>query len=152
MKLTTMCYVKNDGKTLMLYRNKKLNDVHEGKWVGLGGKMELGESPEDCIIREVKEESGLTIKRPVLRGILTFPKFKDDEDWYMFLYTANEFEGELTESDEGDLEWIEDNLVNELNMWEGDRVFLSWLSKNKLFSGKLIYDDGKLVKEEVVFY
>lgn len=152
LKLTTICYIKKDNKTLMLHRVKRKNDVHYGKWVGLGGKMEQGETPEECIIREVKEESRLTIDKPLLRGILTFPKFKDGEDWYMFLFTADEFKGEIVEGDEGTLEWVNDSEVLNLNLWEGDKLFLRWMEEGKFFSGKHVYENGELVESSVVFY
>ena len=148
----TLCYLKKDGKTLMLHRVKKENDIHEGKWNGLGGKIEKGETPEECIIREVKEESGLKIKNPVLKGILTFPAFDGIEDWYVFVFVATEFEGELIDSPEGNLEWIDDDKLTSLNLWEGDKIFLKWLNQDKCFSGKFVYKNGKLVSYEVNFY
>lgn len=152
MKVATLCYIKNEGKTLMLHRVKKENDMHMGKWNGLGGKLEEGETPEECVIREVREESGLGIKNPRLRGVLTFPKFSKDEDWYAFVFTANEFEGELIDSREGILKWIDDCHVLNLNLWEGDKIFLKWLEQDKFFSGKFVYVDGKLQEHNVVFY
>lgn len=152
MKLTTLCYMKRSGKTLMLHRIRKPNDIHEGKWNGLGGHIEPGETPEECVIREVYEESGLTLKNPRLKGILTFPLFDGIEDEYTFLYTADEFEGELIDCSEGVLEWIDDSKVPDLNLWEGDRLFLEWLEDGRLFSGKLTYLDGKLTEHKVVFY
>lgn len=149
MKLSTLCYVKNDHKTLMLHRVKKENDIHEGKWVGLGGKVENGESPEECAIREVKEESGLLINAPVLKGVLTFPKFKNQEDWYVFLYVAYSFSGELSECDEGILKWIDDSALFELNLWEGDQIFLKYLEKEGIFSGKFVYEEKKLIKSQM---
>ena len=97
MKLATLCYVinKTDNSTLMIHRVKKENDYHEGKWNGLGGKFENGESPEECAIREVKEESGLDIKNPKLHGFISFPMFDGVEDWYVFVFTATEFDGEM---------------------------------------------------------
>lgn len=144
MKLGTLCYIEKDGKTLMLHRNKKENDIHEGKWIGLGGKLEAGESPEECVLREVEEESGLILKDPTLRGVLTFPNFKG-HDWYVFLYTATEFEGNLIESPEGDLHWIATKSLLDLHISEGDRLFLSWLREKKMFSAKFIYDGDDLV-------
>ena len=146
MKLGTLCYIEKDEKILLLKRNKKENDVHEGKWIGLGGKIEQGESPAECIIREVKEESGLNIMNPKLRGILTFPKFKDNIDWYVFLYTANEFTGKLIDSPEGHLEWIDKDKVLKMPTWEGDLVFLDMLLKDeKNFEIKFEYNsEGKL--------
>lgn len=152
MKLATLCYVRNNGKTLMLYRNKKENDYHEGKWNGLGGKFEQGETPEECAIREVKEECGLTIKNPTLKGIITFPMFDTVEDWYVFLFVINEFEGELIDSPEGKLEWIDDDKLNALNLWDGDKIFIPWLSGDKFFSAKFNYEDGKYIDHTVVFY
>ena len=137
MKLTTICYIEKDDKTLMLYRNKKKDDIHEGKYVGVGGKFEQGETPEECVIREVKEETGLTLKSLSYKGLITFPKFKDEEDWYMFLYFSDEFEGELSEKDlndckEGNLIWVDNDKIFDLNMWEGDRLFLNWAKTGKL--------------------
>jgi 8-oxo-dGTP diphosphatase len=152
MRLSTLCYVKKNGKTLMLHRVKKQNDVHEGKWNGLGGKLEQGETPEECVIREVQEESGLIITKPQLRGMLTFPLFSNCEDEYTFLFIATEFEGELIDSPEGNLEWIEDSKVLSLNLWDGDWLFLEWMGKDRFFSGKMIYENGHLVDHHVTFY
>ncbi len=145
MKLATLCYVQHAGQTLMLHRVKKADDVHEGKWNGLGGKFEPGETPEACVIREIKEESGLLIRNPELRGILTFPGFAKDEDWYVFVFTASDFTGELIESVEGKLEWIDDSRLTGLNLWEGDLHFLKWIEEDKFFSASFTYKDGRLV-------
>mgnify|MGYP003377192534 CR=1 FL=1 len=104
--------------TLMLHRIKRANDMHQGKWNGLGGKFEPGESPEACAIREVYEESGLRIRRPELRGILTFPDFRAGEDWYAFVFVAQDFHGELIDSAEGVLQWIDDADLLDLPLWE----------------------------------
>lgn len=152
MKLSTICYITKDSKTLMLHRVKKENDVHKDRWIGLGGKIEDGETPEECIIREVREESGLIIENPQLRAVLTFPKFKDAEDWYVFLYTADKFTGELQECDEGVLQWIANEKVFDLNISEGDKLFLSWLKKYQMFSGKFVYENGKLVYHSLVVH
>ncbi|MBI1977389.1 MAG: 8-oxo-dGTP diphosphatase [Candidatus Omnitrophica bacterium] len=158
MKLATLCYIKKDNKTLMMNRNKRAGDIHGGKWNGLGGKIRLGETPEECVIREVKEESGLTIQNPSLRGILAFPAFKDEEDWYVYVYVATEFVGAIhelplqTDSPEGKLEWIEDDQVSKLPLWEGDPIFLKWLDEGRFFSGKFVYQDGKLINYDVVFH
>jgi len=136
----------------MLHRVKKENDMHEGKWNGLGGKLEPGETPEECVIREVKEESGLEIKNPRLNGFITFPAFSKFEDWYVFLFTADEFTGTLIESPEGSLEWIEDEHISTLHLWEGDKIFLKWLANDAFFSAKFIYIDGKLKNHQVTFY
>ncbi len=152
MKLATLCYVKKDGKTLMLYRNKKKNDYHEGKWNGLGGKFEQGETPEECAIREVKEESGLLATSLKLKGFITFPMFDGKDDWYVFLFVIDEFQGDLIESPEGELKWIPDEDLLKLNLWEGDRIFIPWLLGEKFFSAKFTYNDGTFVDYEVNFY
>ena len=126
--------------------------MHQGKWNGLGGKLNPGESPEDCVIREVREESGLTISDPLLKGFLTFPRFANDEDWYAFVFVARKIEGQLIESEEGVLEWIDDDLLLNLDLWEGDLIFLPWLERPGIFSGKFIYRDGKLVEHKAIFY
>ncbi|MEQ1918901.1 MAG: 8-oxo-dGTP diphosphatase [Elusimicrobiota bacterium] len=148
----TLCYVRSGGRTLMMHRNKKEGDVHRGKWNGLGGKLDAGESPEECVIRELREESGLTIIEPRLRGVLTFPAFKNGEDWLVFVYTATRFEGSLGACAEGDLEWVEDARLMTLPLWEGDLIFLPWLDQEKFFSGKFSYVDGRLARHEVSFY
>jgi len=152
MRLHTLCYLKRDGKTLMVHRVKKANDVHQGKWNGLGGKLEAGETPEECAIREIREESGLAARNPQLKGFLTFPSFANEEDWYAFVFVVREFEGELIDSPEGRLKWIPDEQVLELNLWEGDRIFLPWLERPGFFSGKFAYKDGVLREHGVVFY
>lgn len=152
MILATLCYIKDNGKTLMIYRNKKPNDIHAGKWNGLGGKFEPGESPEECVAREVLEESGLQIHKPRLYGPLMFPSFKGD-DWYVFVFTAREFSGELTiNSPEGRLEWIPDEQLTSLNSWESDQIFFPWLDKENFFSAKFIYQGDEMQSYEVSFH
>lgn len=152
MILATLCYIKHDSHTLMVFRNKKPNDMHAGKWNGLGGKFEPGESPEECIIREVREESGLEIRNPKLHGLLMFPNFKG-ADWYVFVFTAREFSGELVASSpEGKLEWIPDEKLTSLNLWESDQIFFPWLEKEKFFSAKFIYDGDQMQDYEVIFH
>jgi 8-oxo-dGTP diphosphatase len=136
----------------MLHRIKKKHDIHEGKWNGLGGKLEKGETPEECVIREVKEESGLTIIEPRLRGFITFPDFDGKNDWYVYVFTAGKFEGDLIESDEGKLEWIPEPELLKLNLWEGDKIFLDWLLEDRFFSAKFNYENGEFVDYKVVFY
>jgi len=152
MKLATLCYVQKDDKTLMLYRNKKENDYHEGKWNGLGGKFELGESPEDCAIREIKEEAGLSVKNLIMKGFITFPLFDGKDDWHVFLFVIDKFEGELIDSAEGELEWIDNDKLSEINLWEGDKIFIPWLFEDKFFSAKFNYENGKFKDYEVNFY
>ena len=151
MILATLCYLHHNGHTLMLHRVKKQNDMHAGKWNGLGGKFEPGETPEECVIREVREESGLTIRDPKFVGLLMFPHFKGD-DWYVFTFTATEFEGELIDSDEGRLQWIPDAEVESLNRWESDHIFLPWIREGKFFSAKFVYEGDEMKRYEVVFH
>lgn len=152
MKLATLCYVRHGQQTLMVHRVKKANDMHQGKWNGLGGKLEPGESPEDCARREILEESGLEVKDLTWKGILTFPGFSNDEDWYAFVFVATVRDGALIESPEGDLRWIDNGKLLELNLWEGDQIFLPWLDRPGMFSGKFTYSDGRLVNHSVMFY
>ena len=154
MKLATLCYVtdKNKNATLMIHRVKKQNDYHEGKWNGLGGKFDPGESPEECAIREIEEESGLKVKSVTMKGFITFPLFDGKEDWYVFLFTANEFEGKLIDSPEGHLEWIPNEKLIQINLWEGDKFFIPWLFEDRFFSAKFNYDAGKFVDYTVNFY
>lgn len=154
MKLATLCYVidKANDSVLMLHRIKKENDYHEGKWNGLGGKFEISETPEECVIREIREESGLSIVDPKLCGLITFPLFDEIDDWYVFLFTADKFSGSLIDSDEGRLEWIKKENLLELNLWEGDKTFIPWLFQDKFFSAKFSYQDKKLKEYTVNFY
>lgn len=152
MKLATLCYVRKDGKTLMVHRNKKANDMHQGKWNGLGGKLEPGETPEECCIRELYEETGLIVRNPQLKGLITFPGFSNDEDWYTFLFVITDFDGQLIDSPEGELEWVEDARLLELNLWEGDRIFIPWLEQPGFFSAKFVYKDNIFINHEETFY
>ena len=142
MRLTTLCYIERNGCYLMLNRNKKANDENAGKWIGVGGHMEENESPEECALREIKEETGLTVKDLRLRGILTFIL----PDWgneLTFLYTARAETEEVTPCAEGTLAWIPLEKISDLPLWEGDRVFLPLLqSRQDCFSLKLIYAPG----------
>jgi 8-oxo-dGTP diphosphatase len=151
MKLATLCYVKHNLHTLMIHRVKKANDIHEGKWNGLGGKLEPGESPEQCVIREVCEESGLEIRHPRYHGLLIFADFKQD-DWYVWVFTADEFSGELTESTEGHLHWIPDEEITALPLWPSDLIFLPWLEKGKIFSARFQYHGDEMLGHDVTFY
>ncbi len=154
MKLATLCYItdKNRNSTLMLHRIKKENDYHQGKWNGLGGKLNEGESPEECAIREIKEESGLVVKNPLLKGFLTFPNFDGVDNWYVFVFTFNQFEGKLIDSPEGKLEWISNDRLTSLNLWEGDKIFLEWVFQEKIFSAKFNYENGNFLDYSVNFY
>lgn len=143
--LTTLCYIEKDEKYLMLHRISKKNDVNKDKWIGVGGHFEEAESPEECLLREVREETGLTLKSWRFRGIVTFAA----EDWpveYMCLYTADAFEGELKECDEGTLEWVPKAELMRLNLWEGDKLFLRLLAGDApFFSMKLKYRGDELI-------
>lgn len=144
MRLTTLCYIECGGKILMLCRNKKKNDANEGKWIGVGGGFEKNESPEECLCREVLEETGLTLSYWRFRGIVTFVSDKYETE-YMHLFTADGFSGKLSECPEGELAWIPVEKIEELPLWEGDRVFLRLLRKNEpFFSLKLSYTGDKL--------
>lgn len=149
MKLTTLCYIERNNQYLMLHRTKKEHDANEGKWIGVGGKFEQNETPEECLIREVKEETGLTLKKYKLRGFITFVSDKWETE-YMFLYIATEYEGELSECDEGELAWVDKKDVLNLNLWEGDRIILRLLIQEaEMFSLKLRYEGEKLVEHRL---
>jgi len=152
IQVATLCYLRQAGRSLMLHRNKKANDVHEGKWNGLGGKVQAGETPEECAQREIEEESGLRALDLDLRGVITFPLFSHGKDWYVFVFIVREFEGDLIDSPEGDLAWIPDDEVLKLNLWEGDRIFLPWLDGPDFFSARFNYIDGRLQSHTVAFY
>ncbi|MBQ6829551.1 MAG: 8-oxo-dGTP diphosphatase [Clostridia bacterium] len=141
---SVVCYIERDGQYLMLNRNKKKNDLNGGKWIGVGGKLEAGEAPEEALLREVKEETGLTLTRYTRRGLVTF--CSGDFTEYMFVYTADAFDGTLTVCDEGDLHWINKTDVLSLPLWEGDKRFLTLLAEDApYFSLKLVYDGDDLV-------
>lgn len=139
-KMTTLCYIEKDDKYLMLHRISKKNDINKDKWIGIGGHFEEGESPEDCLLREALEETGLTLTSFKFRGIVTFCS-EDYPVEYMCLYTADGFTGELKECEEGKLEWVEKTRIEELKLWDGDLLFLDLLQRDvPFFSLKLCYD------------
>ena len=143
---TTLCYIEREGQYLMLHRVKKENDVNQDKWVGIGGKFEDKESPEECLVREVREETGLTVTRWQYRGIVTFVSDRWETE-YMHLFTADEFTGQLKECDEGVLEWIDWKRMLELPIWTGDKIFLDLLAREvPFFSLKLSYEGDTLVQ------
>ena len=136
-----------------MHRNARSEDMHFGKWNAPGGKVEPGETPGECAVREVFEETALTVRDPRMRGVLTFPAFDDEEDWYVFVFTAEKFSGDLKQScHEGDLFWIEDVDLMELPLWEGDRIFMKWLDADRFFSGKFVYSTSGYESHSVVFY
>ncbi len=146
MRLTTLCYIERGGKYLMLYRNKKKNDANQGKWIGVGGGFSENESPEECLCREVFEETGLTLSSWRFRGIVTFVSDRYETE-YMHLFTADGFSGEPGECPEGELAWIPAEEIEKLPLWEGDRVFLRLLRENEpFFSLKLSYTGDRLSK------
>ncbi len=146
-ELTTLCYIEKDDKYLMLHRVKKDHDINKDKWIGIGGHFEQDESPEECLLREAREETGLILKSYRMRGIVTFIS-GDGCTEYMSLYTADDFTGEIGECNEGTLEWIEKTRVYDLNIWEGDKIFFRLLEEDRgFFSLKLVYDGhGNLIE------
>lgn len=143
-QLTTLCYLEQNNSYLMLHRITKKNDINHDKWIGVGGHFEFQESPEDCLKREVKEETGLTLNSFSFRGIVTFVSDNDEAE-YMHLYTSDNFSGEIIECDEGKLEWVPFEKINSLSLWEGDKIFLRLLKeKVPFFSLKLVYKNGTL--------
>lgn len=152
-QLTTLCYIEKDDAYLMLHRISKKNDVNKDKWIGVGGHFEPGESPEDCLLREVYEETGLTLTSWRYRGIVTFI-FEDNPAEYMSLYTADGFEGSVTnadgsmkECDEGILAWVKKSELGRLNLWEGDKIFFDLLAREEpFFSLKLTYQGDRLLE------
>ena len=145
MNFTTLCYIEKENKYLMLHRTSKKKDGNKDKWIGVGGHFEKGESPEECLLREVKEETGLELTSYQFRGIVTF--ISDEwPDEYMCLYTADRYTGDIGNCDEGELVWVEKAKIMDLNIWEGDKIFLKLLTENQpFFSLKLEYKGDKLV-------
>lgn len=151
--MTTLCYIEKEGKYLMLHRVKKYHDINAGKWIGVGGHVENGETPEECLLREVKEETGLTLTAYRLRGLVTFLSDVCEPE-LMCVFTADAFDGELIECDEGELAWVEKSDVLGLPTWEGDRVFLERLlsGNERFFSIKLRYEGDRLVEKKITDY
>lgn len=146
MKMTSLCYIEDDEKYLMLHRVKKENDENRDKWIGIGGKFEEGESPEECALREIKEETGIDVFDLKYRGIVTFVSNIYPTE-YMHLFKATDFDGDIKECDEGNLEWILKKDLLSLNLWEGDKIFLKLLDEEiPFFSLKLVYDKDVLKK------
>lgn len=150
MKQTTLCYIERDGKYLMLHRIKKANDASHDKWIGVGGKSEKDESPDECMLREAKEETGLDITQWQYRGIVTFIS----DIWpceYMHLFSATDWTGTQLPCDEGDLEWIDKQTLFKLNLWPGDRIFLRLMNnpQQPFFSLKLVYQGDDLVSAKL---
>lgn len=147
--LTTLCYIEKDNQYLMLHRVSKKQDVNKDKWIGVGGHFEADESPEECLLREVKEETGLTLISYRFRGLVTFISDRWQTE-YMCLYTADGFTGTMTECDEGVLTWVDKDKLETLTLWEGDKIFLRLLAEEApFFSLKLRYE-GDILKEAVL--
>ena len=150
MKQTTLCYLDDGDSYLMLHRVKKQNDASHDKWIGVGGKCEADESPDECMVREVQEETGLTVTSWHYRGLVTFIS----DVWpceYMHLFTADGWDGEETACDEGDLQWVKKTKLFNLTLWPGDRIFLRLImdSRQSFFSLKLVYRGDVLVKAKL---
>ena len=145
MKNTSLCYIEDGERYLMLHRVKKEEDANKNKWIGIGGKFEEGESPEDCVLREVREETGLTLTRYRYRGIVTFVSNVWETE-YMHLFTADAWSGALSDCDEGALAWVRKADVAALPIWPGDKIFLRLLAEEApFFSLKLVYRDEDLI-------
>ncbi len=148
-QLTTLCYIEKNRSYLMLHRITKKNDINHDKWIGVGGHFEHQESPEDCLLREVKEETGLILENFRFRGIVTFISDEAPAE-YMCLYTADKFKGNLIECDEGKLEWVPFEKIENLELWDGDKIFLRLLHTDvPFFSLKLVYKNGRLVDKSI---
>lgn len=152
MILSTVCYIEKDEKYLMLHRTKKKNDINKEKWIGIGGKFEDGESPEECVVREVKEETGLMLNSYKLRCVVTYISTNWETE-YMYVFTSDDFKGELTECNEGDLQWVDKQKITELNIWEGDKIFIKKMQEaDGFFTAKFEYDGDKLLKYDLKDY
>ena len=152
MILSTLCYIEKDNKYLMLHRTKKENDISKDKWLGVGGKFEDEESPEECIKRETKEETGLNLNKIKLRCIVTYVSTNWETE-YMYVFTSNDFDGNLIDCNEGDLQWIDKDKVLTLNTWEGDKIFIEKIQKDdSFFTIKFKYDGYKLLNYELFEY
>ena len=150
MKNTTLCYITRGDQVLMLHRVKKKNDINHDKWIGIGGKFEGEESPDECLLREAKEETGLTLTNWRCRGVVTFLTEDPSQGEYMYLFTATGFEGALKDCDEGELQWVERSFLDSLPKWEGDQIFLDLLWQNAPFFLLTLRYEGDALKEAVL--
>lgn len=152
MILSTVCYIEKDNKYLMLHRTKKKNDVNKDKWIGVGGKFEKDESPEECILREVMEETGLRLLDIKLRCIVTYVSNIFGTE-YMYVFTSDKFSGNLIDCTEGNLEWVNKEEILKLNIWEGDKIFLRKINNgSNFFSAKFVYKNDKLISSKINEY
>lgn len=152
MKMTTLCYIENNDCYLMLHRTKKKKDVNKDKWIGVGGHAEGNETPQECLLREVKEETGLLLTSYKFRGLITFISDEYEAEM-MCLFTADGYTGELITCDEGELKWVKKSDVPQLPTWEGDAQFLKLLleDEKRFFAMKLRYEGERLVEKSVEF-
>ena len=149
--ITTLCYLEKDNKYLMVHRNKKENDINKGKWIGVGGKLEKGETPEQCLVREVFEETGYKLNNYNYKGLVIF-NYNEDEPLFMYVYTSSDFSGIEKKCDEGDLKWIPKNEILDLELWEGDKIFLKLLFENsQFFYLTLNYENDSLISTKLKF-
>ena len=145
MDKTVLCYIEKDNSYLMLFRNKKKEDINKGKWIGIGGHLEQNETKEEALLREVKEETGLTLNSFIYRGEILF--VNNDFKEVMYLYTSSDYSGEIIECDEGELKWISFKDIPSLNLWEGDRIFFPKLiNSESIINLELYYENDKLIK------
>ena len=141
MRLTSLAYIEKDDKYLMLHRTKKENDQSHDKWLGIGGKFEKDETPDECMIREVKEETGLDVLKYRFAGVVTFLSDIYETE-YMFLFAVTEYQGQIKECSEGDLAWVEKSSIPELYIWEGDKLFLERMQKSDKFFSMMVRYEG----------
>ena len=150
MILSTLCYLEKDDSYLMLHRTKRKNDANKDKWIGIGGKFEAGESPDECLIREVHEETGVKLNSYKFRGIITFTSDVWETE-YMHLFTSNDFEGKISECNEGIPKWVKKSQIKDLPIWEGDKIFFNLLAKDsEFFSLKLSYDKNERLTSAIL--
>lgn len=147
-----MCYLQRPSQTLLLHRIKKEKDINEGKWIGVGGKFEIGESAQECMRREIYEETGLIAHSLKLHGFVVFPELYYGQDEGMFVYTCDDFSGELHECDEGVLKWIDNDHIASLPMWEGDYHFFEWLKDEYMHSAKIVYENDHVIDYQEEIY
>jgi len=147
---TTLCYITRGDQVLMLHRTKKKNDINQDKWIGIGGKFEGCEAPEECLLREAKEETGLTLTSWCCRGVITFLTNDPAQGEYMYLFTADGFDGTLKECDEGDLQWVSREFLDQLPKWEGDQIFLDLIWRDAPFFLLTLRYDGDTLVEAIL--
>ncbi len=147
---TTLCYITQGDQVLMLHRVKKKNDINHDKWIGIGGKFEAEETPDECLLREAKEETGLTLTQWKCRGVVTFLTENPGDCQFMYLFTADGFTGQLKECDEGDLQWVSREFLDSLPKWEGDKIFLDLLRQDAPFFLLKLRYQGECLTEAVL--